>query len=91
MNEIRRIESLGKIAGEVAHDFGNIISTLSGNLHLLETAGPTAAATLRQKMGATAELGATLVQRLLAFARNQLQVFGAIGRSGYRALWRKRR
>ncbi|OCP03077.1 MULTISPECIES: ATP-binding protein [unclassified Ensifer] len=71
LNEIRRIESLGKIAGEVAHDFGNILSTLSGNLHLLETAGPIAAATLRQKMSVTAELGATLVQRLLAFARKQ--------------------
>ncbi|OCP25082.1 MULTISPECIES: ATP-binding protein [unclassified Ensifer] len=71
LNEIRRIESLGKIAGEVAHDFGNILSTLSGNLHLLETATADAAAKLRQRMGATVELGATLVQRLLAFARKQ--------------------
>ncbi|MBD9491975.1 ATP-binding protein [Ensifer sp. ENS11] len=71
LNEIRRIESLGKIAGEVAHDFGNILSTLSGNLHLIETARPDAAAKLCQRMGASVELGATLVQRLLAFARKQ--------------------
>lgn len=71
LSQIQRIESLGKISGEIAHDFGNVLSTISGNLHLLETARADMAIVLRQRMANAAELGATLVQRLLAFARRQ--------------------
>ena len=69
--EIQRVETLGKVTGEVAHDFGNILSTISGNLHLLESAEPDAAKTLRTRIEDAVDLGVTLTERLLAFARKQ--------------------
>lgn len=69
LRQAQRSEALGKIAGEVAHDFANILSTISTNLHLLETAPPERSATLRQSLGAALDLGTALTQRLLAFAR----------------------
>lgn len=71
LSQIQRIESLGKIAGEVAHDFGNVLSTISGNLHLLENASIDRISFLRQQLTNATDLGAALVQRLLAFARKQ--------------------
>ncbi|MBK4216780.1 HAMP domain-containing protein [Paracoccus caeni] len=69
LRQAQRTEALGKIAGEVAHDFGNILSTISTSLHLIETAPPDRAAALRQSLGTALELGTSLTQRLLAFAR----------------------
>lgn len=69
--EIQRVETLGKVTGEVAHDFGNILSTISGNLHLLERADADAATGLRARIEDAVDLGVTLTERLLAFARKQ--------------------
>jgi signal transduction histidine kinase/CheY-like chemotaxis protein/predicted pyridoxine 5'-phosphate oxidase superfamily flavin-nucleotide-binding protein len=69
--EIQRVETLGKVTGEVAHDFGNILSTISGNLHLLERADPETARRLRARIEDAVDLGVTLTERLLAFARKQ--------------------
>ncbi len=69
LQRVQRTETLGKIAGEVAHDFGNILSTITTSLHLLETAPPERAPGLRQSLGSALELGGSLTQRLLAFAR----------------------
>ena len=71
LRQIQRIEALGKISGEVAHDFGNILSTISSGLHLLETASPDRQAAVRQSIGAAVDLGTSLTGRLLAFARRQ--------------------
>ena len=71
LNQIQRIEALGKIAGEVAHDFGNILSTISAGLHLLESVPPARQAALRQSIGSAVDLGTSLTGRLLAFARRQ--------------------
>ncbi len=71
MQQIRRIESLGKVTGEVAHDFGNILSTINASLHLMHTAPPEAQRELIGSISSAAELGTALVQRLLAFARRQ--------------------
>ncbi|MDP2063422.1 MAG: ATP-binding protein [Phaeovulum sp.] len=68
---IQRIEALGKVSGEVAHDFGNILSTISGSLHLMETAAPARQLALRQTIGSAVDLGTSLTERLLAFARRQ--------------------
>lgn len=67
--QAQRSEALGKIAGEVAHDFANILSTISTNLHLMETAPPARAASLAQSLASALDLGTALTQRLLAFAR----------------------
>lgn len=71
LSEIRRVETLGKVTGEVAHDFGNILSTISGNLHLLETALPETSGRLLARIEDAVDLGVTLTERLLAFARKQ--------------------
>lgn len=71
LEAIRRVEALGKVSGEVAHDFGNILSSISGNLHLLEQAEPERRRDLHERLGAAVDLGASLTERLLAFARKQ--------------------
>ncbi|MCB5198406.1 HAMP domain-containing protein [Loktanella sp. TSTF-M6] len=69
--EIRRVETLGKVTGEVAHDFGNILSTISGNLHLLETTTPAKAPAHLGRIRTAVDLGVSLTERLVAFARKQ--------------------
>ncbi|MCV0426235.1 MAG: response regulator [Roseibium sp.] len=71
LEEIRRVESLGKVTGEVAHDFGNILSTISGNLHLLEGELSPKTSKMRARINDAVELGVSLIERLLAFARKQ--------------------
>ncbi|UWQ96226.1 HAMP domain-containing protein [Rhodobacteraceae bacterium M385] len=71
LEEIRRVEALGKVTGEVAHDFGNILSTISGNLHLLETSNATAAPFRLGRIRTAVDLGVSLTERLVAFARKQ--------------------
>ena len=71
MQQIQRIEGLAKISGEVAHDFGNILSTISSSVHMLEAASPERGRELRQSIASAVELGTSLTQRLLAFARRQ--------------------
>jgi signal transduction histidine kinase len=71
LRQIQRIEVLGKVSGEVAHDFGNILSTVSGSLHLMETAPPDRQPALRQTGASAVDLGTSLTQRLLSFARRQ--------------------
>lgn len=71
LEEIRRVEALGKVSGEIAHDFGNILSSISGNLHLMEKADADRARALRQRIGSALDLGVSLTERLLAFARKQ--------------------
>ena len=71
LRQIQRIEALGKVSGEVAHDFGNILSTISGSLHLMDGAPPERQGMLRQTIASAVDLGAALTGRLLAFARRQ--------------------
>ncbi|MDR7123211.1 ATP-binding protein [Pseudotabrizicola sp. 4114] len=71
LRQIQRIEALGKVSGEVAHDFGNILSTISGSLHLMDTAPPERQGMLRQTIASAVDLGGALTGRLLAFARRQ--------------------
>jgi signal transduction histidine kinase/HAMP domain-containing protein len=71
LRQIQRIEALGKVSGEVAHDFGNILSTISGSLHLMDSATPDRQTALRQSIASAVDLGVSLTGRLLAFARRQ--------------------
>ncbi|WP_205518844.1 ATP-binding protein [Pseudotabrizicola algicola] len=71
LRQIQRIEALGKVSGEVAHDFDNILSTISGCLHLMDSAPPDRQAPLRQTIASAVDLGTPLTGRLLAFARRQ--------------------
>ncbi len=72
LSQIRRIESLGRVTGEVAHDFANILSSISGNLHLLEVRGDVGdTSAVRKRIASAVEIGTSLTERLLAFARKQ--------------------
>ena len=72
--QTQKIDSIGRLAGGVAHDFNNILTTILGNAELVLTQlAPDAP--LRSNLEAIqegAERGANLTRQLLAFARRQV-------------------
>jgi signal transduction histidine kinase len=71
--QAQKIEALGQLVGGIAHDFNNLLMAVIGNLDLLaKRVGPDPRLD-RLVAGALegARRGATLTQRLLAFARKQ--------------------
>src|ERR1700730_14615834 len=71
--QAQKIEALGQLVGGVAHDFNNLLMAVIGNLDLLSKKLGEDARLQRLLSGAMegARRGATLTQRLLAFARKQ--------------------
>jgi two-component system, cell cycle sensor histidine kinase and response regulator CckA len=67
----QKMESVGHLTGGMAHDFNNLLTVILGNLDIASarTEGDTRRM-IRNALQA-AELGATLIQRLLAFSRRQ--------------------
>jgi len=76
LREARRMESLGLLAGGVAHDFNNLITVILGNAYLATEAEgvPVAARTALDEIRGTADRAASLVSQLLAFSRRQVMV-----------------
>ena len=71
--QAQKMEALGKLTGGVAHDFNNILSAIMGSVSIAmkrAKAGHDATPFLQNAIQA-AERGATLTQRMLAFARKQ--------------------
>ena len=71
LQQIDRIETLGKVAGDTAHDFANILSTIRTHAHLLETRGHDDTSESLDAIGNAVDFGVSLTDRLLAFARKQ--------------------
>ncbi len=73
LRQFQRLESLGQLTGEVAHDFNNVLAAINGNVHLLESKKikDRKFADALQRISSALEMGASLTQRLLAFARKQ--------------------
>ena len=73
VHEMQKVESLGKLTGGVAHDFNNLLTTVLGNLEILRKSVTGNPRQLRLVDSAIrgAERGATLTNRMLAFARRQ--------------------
>ncbi len=73
LRQAQKMETIGQLTGGVAHDFNNLLMAVMGNLDLLRKRIPDDARLHRLIDGAVqgAERGASLTQRLLAFARQQ--------------------
>jgi CheY-like chemotaxis protein len=73
LHEAQKLETLGQLTGGVAHDFNNLLTPIIGNLDLLRRRlGPDDPShRLIDASLQAASRAATLVQRLLAFARRQ--------------------
>ncbi|KWV60171.1 hybrid sensor histidine kinase/response regulator [Bradyrhizobium macuxiense] len=73
LRHAQKMEAIGQLTGGVAHDFNNLLMAVMGNLDLLRKRMPEDPRLRRLIDGALqgAERGASLTQRLLAFARQQ--------------------
>jgi signal transduction histidine kinase/response regulator RpfG family c-di-GMP phosphodiesterase len=73
MHEMAKLETLGQLTGGVAHDFNNLLTPIVGALDMLRRQHDKDERSNRLISGAmqAAERAATLVQRLLSFARRQ--------------------
>lgn len=71
--QAQKVESIGQLTGGVAHDFNNLLMAVLGNLEVLRrhVAGDERAIRLIEGALEGARRGASLTQRLLAFARRQ--------------------
>lgn len=69
--QIDRIETLGKVAGDTAHDFANILSTIRTHSHLLKSGAPETMSVNLSAIENAVEFGSSLTERLLAFAKKQ--------------------
>jgi PAS domain S-box-containing protein len=69
----QKMDALGQLTGGVAHDFNNLLMAITSSLELLKKrlSGDDAAQKLIANAMEGAERGATLTQRMLAFARRQ--------------------
>jgi signal transduction histidine kinase/FixJ family two-component response regulator len=74
LRQAQKMESIGQLTGGVAHDFNNLLMAIRSSLELLERRLPDgdrrAQDFLANAIKAT-ERGASLTQRMLAFARKQ--------------------
>jgi PAS domain S-box-containing protein len=73
LRQAQKMETIGQLTGGIAHDFNNLLMAVMGNLDLLRKRIPDDPRLRRLIDGAMqgAERGASLTQRLLAFARQQ--------------------
>ena len=73
MGANQRLEALGQLAGEVAHDFNNMLVSIVGNSDLLaEMLAGHPALELVEEVQESARRAASLTRQLLAFSRGQL-------------------
>jgi signal transduction histidine kinase len=71
--QAQKMESVGQLTGGIAHDFNNLLMAVMGNLEILRKRLPNEPNIRRLIDGAQqgAQRGASLTQRMLAFARQQ--------------------
>ena len=73
LRETQKLESLGLLAGGVAHDFNNILAVIGSSVCLLEDSTPGAeTAELIEEVQRAVARGAALTHQLLAFSRKQV-------------------
>jgi len=72
LRESQKLESVGRLAGGIAHDLNNILTVISGHAQLNLS---TATGTVREglvEIGAASRRAADLTRQLLSFARRQV-------------------
>ena len=71
--QAQKLEAIGQLTGGIAHDFNNLLMAVLGSLELLQKRLPDDPQMTRLVENAVqgAKRGATLTQRMLAFARRQ--------------------
>ncbi|HZZ32395.1 MAG TPA: PAS domain S-box protein [Phenylobacterium sp.] len=71
--QAQKLDALGQLTGGIAHDFNNLLMAVMGSLELLRKRLPPdpKATVLLENAMQGAQRGATLTQRMLAFARKQ--------------------
>jgi CheY-like chemotaxis protein len=71
--QAQKMEAVGQLTGGIAHDFNNLLTVVIGNLEMLESriGHDERATTYLKEAYETAQHGAELTTRLLAFARRQ--------------------
>ncbi len=71
--QAQKIETIGQLTGGVAHDFNNLLTPIIGGIEMLRREKNLSMRAERVLQGAAqaSQRAATLVQRLLAFARQQ--------------------
>jgi PAS domain S-box-containing protein len=74
LHDAQRMETIGQLTGGVAHDFNNLLTPIVGSFDILQTRLPPDDRSQRLIRGGlqAAERAKTLVQRLLAFSRQQV-------------------
>jgi PAS domain S-box-containing protein len=74
LQQARRMEAVGRLAGGVAHDFNNLLTIIKGyvELALNRVAGSPELRGNIQQIADAAERAVTLVRQLLAFSRRQV-------------------
>ncbi|KQZ56731.1 two-component system sensor histidine kinase/response regulator [Rhizobium sp. Root149] len=84
LRQAQKMEAIGQLTGGVAHDFNNLLMAVLANLELLRkhVAGDERASRLVEGAMQGARRGASLTQRLLAFARRQDLQVGPVNLSG---------
>lgn len=73
LQQAQKMEVVGQLTGGIAHDFNNLLTVILGNAELLSEhiQGKPEAEHLLQNALRSAQRGADLTQRLLAFSRRQ--------------------
>ncbi|MBB3461430.1 hybrid sensor histidine kinase/response regulator [Rhizobium sp. BK377] len=84
LRQAQKMEAIGQLTGGVAHDFNNLLMAVLGNLELLRKHVGDNGKAIRLIEGALqgARRGASLTQRLLAFARRQDLQIGPVDMTG---------
>jgi PAS domain S-box-containing protein len=74
LRQAQKLESIGRLAGGVAHDFNNILTVIVGNAALAarNVGRPEAALSHVQEIESAAARASSLIRQLLAFARRQM-------------------
>jgi PAS domain S-box-containing protein len=73
LRQAQKMEAVGQLTGGIAHDFNNLLTVILGNAELLteDPSDPAQTYALARQILETAERGAELNQKLLAFGRRQ--------------------